>query len=181
VFVESHPRRSPNSFLTLAPIPCPLSRKSFPFIFFADPHPLTPLQSYCFKNSGGRPHSGLWIDSTSSHLPYILPSSVSRKSFTCRSYENTGDVGIFFPFWDTPTCRRFNVQTFRYPLSFHTLANSFARRKNSTPFFSSDSALFAKNHPGWGAPCLSFRDRQTRSQPMVKWSTPRRPAILVEA
>jgi hypothetical protein len=28
VFVESHPRRSPNSFLTLAPIPCPLSPNS---------------------------------------------------------------------------------------------------------------------------------------------------------
>jgi hypothetical protein len=156
VFVESHPRRSPDSFLTLAPIPCPLSRKSFPFISFSDPHPLTPLQSYCFKNSGGRPHSGLSIDSTSSHLPYTLPSSVSRKSFICHSYENAGGVGVFFPFWDTPTCRRFDVQTFPYPLSFQSLANSFACRKNSTPFFSSDSELFAKNHPGWGGAPASY-------------------------
>jgi hypothetical protein len=114
VFAEFHPRRSPNSFLTLAPIPCPLSRKSFPFIFFADPHPLTPLQSYRFKNSGGRPHSGLWIDSTSSHLPYTLPSSVSRKSFTCRSYENTGVCGYSSRFGtrrraDVSTGRRFTI------------------------------------------------------------------------
>jgi hypothetical protein len=38
------------------------------------------------------------------HLPYTLPSSVSRKSFICRSYENTGGVGVFFPFWN---CSRF--------------------------------------------------------------------------
>jgi hypothetical protein len=37
-----------------------------------------------------------------------------------------------------------------YPLSFQTLARSFARGKNSTLLFSIVSALFAKNHPGWG-------------------------------
>jgi hypothetical protein len=37
-----------------------------------------------------------------------------------------------------------------YPLSFQTLANSFARGKNSTLLFSIVSELFAKNHPGWG-------------------------------
>jgi hypothetical protein len=108
--VESHARRSPNSFLTLAPILCLLSRKSFPFISFADHHPLTPLQSYRFKNSGGRPHSGLWIDSTSSHLPYTLPSTVSRKPFTCRSYENTGVWGYSSRFG---THRRADISTYR--------------------------------------------------------------------
>ncbi len=34
------------------------------------------------------------------HSPYTLPSSVSRKSFACHSYENTGGVGVFFPFWN---------------------------------------------------------------------------------
>jgi len=34
------------------------------------------------------------------HSPYTLPSSVSRNSFTCHSYENTGGVGVFFPFWN---------------------------------------------------------------------------------
>ncbi len=34
-----------------------------------------------------------------SHLPYTLPSSVSRNFFICHSYENTRGVGVFFPFW----------------------------------------------------------------------------------
>jgi hypothetical protein len=38
-------------------------------------------------------------------------------------------------------------------LSFHILAHSFAPTKNSTLLFSSNSALFAKNHPGWGRVC----------------------------
>jgi hypothetical protein len=62
-----------------------------------------------------------------------------------------------------PNCRgvpSFDAQTLRtsgssnnvstYPLSIQTLAHSFALKKISTPFFSIDSALFAKNHPGWG-------------------------------
>jgi hypothetical protein len=44
-----------------------------------------------------------------------------------------------------------------HALSFHTLAHSFASLQNSTPSFSSDSTLFAKNHPGWGYPQLSPR------------------------
>src|SRR6266851_2624753 len=32
------------------------------------------------------------------HLPYPLPSSVFCNSFVCSSYENTGGVGVFFPF-----------------------------------------------------------------------------------
>lgn len=31
-----------------------------------------------------------------------LPSSVSHKPFVCHSYENTGGVGVFFPFWYSP-------------------------------------------------------------------------------
>jgi len=34
------------------------------------------------------------------HPPYTLPSSVSRNPFVCRSYENTGGVGVFFPNWN---------------------------------------------------------------------------------
>jgi hypothetical protein len=38
-----------------------------------------------------------------------------------------------------------------FPFIFlRTLLRIFATWQNSTPFFSSDSALFAKNHPGWG-------------------------------
>src|SRR6266481_10196009 len=82
-----------------------------------------------------------------SHSPYTLPSSVSCKSFACHSYENTRGVGVFFPFWNSsPVARRArNVPTFNrstcqrpfvYPHSFHTLAHSFARSKNSTLLFS---------------------------------------------
>src|SRR6267378_7422917 len=35
------------------------------------------------------------------HLPYTLPSSVSRKPFIYHSYENTGGVRVFFPFWNS--------------------------------------------------------------------------------
>src|SRR5260370_23706018 len=33
------------------------------------------------------------------HLPYTLPSSVSRKSCICNSYENCRGVGVSFLFW----------------------------------------------------------------------------------
>ncbi len=151
---------------------------------------------------------------------HTLPSSVSRKSCRCRSYENCRGVYQQFPFWNSilanqgihsaipyplspnsrichtsenspvspiiatdpkthfskscichtsdippavtlasPTTRLPRPQAFQrflqlspipYPLSFHILAHSFALTKNSTLLFSSASALFAKNHPGWG-------------------------------
>src|SRR5258705_11744438 len=40
-----------------------------------------------------------------SSFPYTLPSSVSRKSFVCRSYENTRGVWVFFPFWNWSSIR----------------------------------------------------------------------------
>jgi hypothetical protein len=66
-----------------------------------------------------------------SYSPYTLPSSVSCKCFICHSYENTGGVGVFFPFWDLPTRRPF-VQTFPYP-NFHPLlgAPPFASPRRS--------------------------------------------------
>src|SRR6266851_1423675 len=49
---------------------------------------------------------------------------------------------------------RSNLQTCQrvlsYPLSFHTLPNSFALSKISTLLFSSNSKLFYKNTGGWG-------------------------------
>ena len=57
--------------------------------------------------------------------------------------------GVYPP---RPCC--FHLQTFQrvpsYHLSFQALAHSFARDRNSTRLFSNVSALFAKNHPGWG-------------------------------
>src|SRR5712664_3166654 len=40
-------------------------------------------------------------EQTNFHSPYTLPSSVSCKSGVCHSYENTGGVGVFFPFWNS--------------------------------------------------------------------------------
>jgi hypothetical protein len=57
--------------------------------------------------------------------------------------------------FDVQTCERSNGFP-TYLTSFHTLAHSFALNKNSTPLFSNVSALFAKNHPGWGYPAANL-------------------------
>ena len=49
---------------------------------------------------------------------------------------------------------------------FCTFLHFFALTKNSTPLFSIVSALFAKNHPGWGTPqvpCQKSRTSRSRS------------------
>jgi hypothetical protein len=43
---------------------------------------------------------------SSFHSPYTLPSSVSRKSFACHSYENCRGVYQQFPFWNYELCAR---------------------------------------------------------------------------
>src|SRR3981189_3880918 len=53
------------------------------------------------------------VAAQSFHSQYTLPSSVSHNPFVCHSYENTGVGGEFFPFWDAPTFRRSDLQTFR--------------------------------------------------------------------
>jgi hypothetical protein len=70
----------------------PVDTKSFPFISFADPHLLNPVVPYRYKNTG-------WGCLPSFHLPYTLPSSVSRKSCICHSYENCRGGHQQFPFW----------------------------------------------------------------------------------
>src|SRR6266704_2869428 len=106
-------------------------------------------------------------------LPHYLP-----KSFPCHTSENSpvspaiatdpkthlskscichtsdippgGDIGLS----DARTSTSASVPTvppaINYPLYFQTLAHSFALTKTSTLLFSIASALFAKNHPGWG-------------------------------
>src|SRR6266705_1226061 len=54
-----------------------------------------------------------------------------------------------------------------YPLSFQTLADSFALSKNSTLFFSSNSGLFPKNTRGGTPHHLSSYLRRVRSLPAV--------------
>ncbi len=123
-----------------------------------------------------------------------LPSSVSRKSCSCHSYENCrvctnnshsgtlrcplanpplgyfdGATSFFlsahsafsvisalnpsFSFLSTFNFQLWTLNlrlTPTHPLSFHILADSFALSKNSTPLFSGNSGLFARNTRGWG-------------------------------
>src|SRR6266481_2881575 len=100
VFVRRISTSSVVPFASRIPVP----RRSFPkfhgMISFADPHPLTLLESYRFKNIAGKGSLSIPYPAFSiSHSPYTLPSSASRKSCICHSYENTGGVGVFFPFW----------------------------------------------------------------------------------
>ncbi len=58
---------------------------------------LSPLAATLTKNRGwgqsGSDSPPYGAFNLTSHLPYALPSSVSRKSFASRSYENSGGVG----------------------------------------------------------------------------------------
>ena len=47
------------SRMHLRDIPTSCAPKSLPFNLFADPHPLNPVTSIFYKNSGGRAHPGL--------------------------------------------------------------------------------------------------------------------------
>jgi hypothetical protein len=100
-------------------------------ISFADPHPLTQIESYRYKNKGGGGGNPRRSWPTISHSPYTLPSAVCRKSFIClpavagHSYENTGgSIGIssqksssitrsVIPFWNSP------IRPSRKNRSFH--------------------------------------------------------------
>jgi len=73
------------------------------------------------------------------HLPYLLPSSVSRKSFACHSSAPSGAEGRS----SLAAILKFFLFT-----SLRTLLLFFVSSKNSTYLFSNASALFAKKSPG---------------------------------
>ena len=99
VFVERISRAPAVPSLSRIPVPSPLSSNSYGIISFADPHHLNSVASYRYKNIGGWVTSNLLSLSLLFHLPYTPPSSVSRKSCSCRSYENCRGVHQQFPFW----------------------------------------------------------------------------------
>src|SRR6266581_2925770 len=84
---------------------------------------------------------------------------VSRNSFPCHTSEksprnsnhcHTSKTAVFNP------CVCHTSETPRGPL--FQLGTSPLACQTSSSLFSSDSALFAKNHPGWGYPCsIAFR------------------------
>jgi len=73
----------------------------------SSPLPLVSFQSLTnckFRNSfvltSMQNARGVHAHSSSSRVPYTLPSSVYPKSFVCHSYENCRGVAVFFPFWN---------------------------------------------------------------------------------
>jgi RNA polymerase sigma-70 factor, ECF subfamily len=80
--------------------------------------------------------------------PLLLRVSFARR---IRPYENDR-VGSSFS-------NSFRIPTLcgPYLFSFQLLAHSFGLARNSTLLFSVASALFAKNHPGWGVPASSAK------------------------
>ncbi len=82
------------------------------------------------------------------------PKTHLSKSCICHTSEIPPGVALASPTLGLPHPQAFQrflqLSPIPYPLSFHILAHSFALTKNSTLLFSSASALFAKNHPGWG-------------------------------
>src|SRR4029077_19431966 len=102
--------------------------------------------------------------SSISHLPYTLPSSVSCKSFACRSYENSRGVGVFFPFWYLPTRRPLSVLTLPFPTK-------------CLPF-----NLFADPHPLSLYPAIFYKKGGGRvCQNSRPFSTPPRARAILKA
>ena len=118
--IPSRGRRAPSPFLTSLP-PYFLSSKSFRCNTYRSP------RKCCKQKTYG-----------------------TTKFFRCNTYKNSRGYLPQAKYLSPPPASGRPDVFQNYPLSFQTLAHSFARSKNSTPFFSSDSALFAKNHPGWG-------------------------------
>jgi hypothetical protein len=146
-------RQQPRQF-----VPFLVVRPSFPIL---EPSPLAlshSLDALCFKSvhqpfsNQALPHSFLKMPGCMGFLPCDMrfnrssTASVERRSRPCRDVQTYERSNVF------PT----------YPPSFHVLAHSFTLNKNSTPLFSDVSALFAKNHPGWGEYC----------QTVIFWKTP---------
>jgi hypothetical protein len=71
---------------------------------------ISTLRSRLHRNWGAQIPTLSGRSDASFHLPYLLPSSVSRNSFVWRSYENCRGVYQQFPFWNDFTA---GVQTFR--------------------------------------------------------------------
>ena len=139
VYAESHPRRSVASFKSTPPYSLRAdhfirntvhhSDKSFPLISFADPHPLTLLKSYRFKNRGERGPEPRLSPTTLSPLSATLMNlrvSVATKRLTppakpfrCNTYKKQGGTPfkpkavlspVRFPF-SSLHCRRESALT----------------------------------------------------------------------
>jgi hypothetical protein len=163
VFAESHPRRSPDSLLALTTIPRLLSPHSDILSVALSPCSailLNPLECALADEHRVLPVFGR-------NRPYLSPleCALVRHLISVDSKQLTGTLNPL----DATLTKNTGVPpssqisfspsgfpTFRpvpnYPLSFHTLAHSFAPTEITTHLFSRGFALFAKNTRGWGYP-----------------------------
>src|SRR5260370_30359136 len=105
-----------------------------------------------------------------------LTNCDARNPFRIRFYENcrvspgplnipTFKCAFCIPDASTGPANRQRFWPISFPFTLlRTLLHFFALIKNSTPVFSSDSALFAKNHPGWGYPDAFHEDQNDPSK-----------------
>src|SRR5713101_9647969 len=75
-----HPRQTLVSSSRRVSISYPLPSKSHGIISFADPHSLTPIESYPYKNIGGRGRRSDVLTFRRADVPY------PPKSFSCNTY-----------------------------------------------------------------------------------------------
>jgi len=102
------------------------------------------------------PYSFISITSFVSHLPYSLPSSVSRNSFVWHSYENCRGCVPTIPNVENSQCTRkeLSARVCIQVLSFQILAHSFAPKKTQLLPFQPIPHSLLKN-TGGGVPTLS--------------------------
>src|SRR6266849_2354056 len=96
------------------------------------------------------PYSFISFTSFVSHLPYSLPSSVSRNSFVWHSYENCRGVCQQFAMWKIPIALERNSQPafgFKFFL-FTFLRTLLHRRKLNSFLFKRFRTLCFKNTGG---------------------------------
>src|SRR5260370_3953770 len=89
-----------------------------------------------------------------SHLPNLLPSSVSRKAFVCHSCENCRGLGVFFPFWKTLRAYGDENSHFTQVFSFHIVAHSLAHAKTQLFSFQPLPHSLPQNTGGWWYPLV---------------------------
>jgi len=102
------------------------------------------------------------------HLPYPLPSSVFCNSFVCSSYENTGGVGVFFPFRHSSLAPRHS--------SLAIVPNSFSKTPavgEGPSFLTSLPPYFITSllhHLFTSLPRCSFQSRVTSHHPLYHFT-----------
>src|SRR5260370_35347790 len=101
------------------------------------------------------PYSFISFTSFVSHLPYSLPSSVSRNSFVWHSYETAGGCANNSQCGNSHCTRKeLSARVCIQVLSFHILAHSFAPKKTQLLPFQAIPHSLLKN-TGVGVPTFS--------------------------